>query len=748
MQIWRFLYYSFPIRLVVLHMRNHLMLIGLWLAMALLFSGKIGSLFGVHYLLLTPEYLGKTGFLSFALVGIASGWFYMTWNLTAYLLVAHRFPFLATLRAPFTKFCINNSVIPLLFFLVYIGVSIWFQWHYELFSTKQIAWNMLGFVAGFSLLVFVLSGYFFFTNKDIYTFLHIGKIVPREGAPLFYPGQRVPTLWDIQSGNTQYRCDYYLSGRGKWRPVRNVSHYNKNILAQVFRQNHSNAVLVQITSLLFLMFLGLFMEQAWARIPTGATIFILAALFFAAFGALIYWFRHWATLAFLFLVVSLNYLTGLEIFNYRSRAIGINYDQSVHQPYSYDAMLALCTDSIQAIDKANAIAILDKWAKKNTTANGQKPKLVFMCFSGGGLRSAQWSMQTLMQVNAQTNGKLFNRTALMTGASGGMYAATWFRNMHLSYTPQQIADFAKDQEFLLKSSDDLLNPITFAIISNDLFFPLTRVRVGKYLYRRDRGYMLEKALTETSDGVLGGSLASTAAAEQSAQIPMMVYSPFILNDGRKLLIGNQGLSYLMLPPQTTLTHGKLEIDGVDFRRLLQVCDPDSLRITSALRMNSTYPIILPNVWLPTKPAIEIMDAGIRDNYGVSTAVRFAHTFSDWIKEHTSGVVVVQIRCWDKLEAISENDQKGVVEDVIGKAAVAGLMTRIEDFRQDNDLSLLNSILGPDQLHIVRFMYHPVKKESEASLSFHLSKRERLDLLNAFYRPDNLLEVERLKLLLE
>lgn len=116
MQIWRFLYYSFPIRLVVLHMRNHLMLIGLWLAMALLFSGKIGSLFGVHYLLLTPEYLGDTGFLSFALVGIASGWFYMTWNLTSYLLVAHRFPFLATLRAPFTKFCINNSVIPLLVF--------------------------------------------------------------------------------------------------------------------------------------------------------------------------------------------------------------------------------------------------------------------------------------------------------------------------------------------------------------------------------------------------------------------------------------------------------------------------------------------------------------------------------------------------------------------------------------------------------------------------------------------------------
>ncbi len=748
MQFWPLLKFAFPVRLLVLHLRNHLLLIGLWITMSLLLSGRLGSFLGIHYLLLTPEYLGKVDFWSFALVGIAAGWYFMTWHLTTYLLVAHRFPFLATLRAPFTQFCINNSFIPLIFFLFYIGQSAWFQWHYELTDGKEIVLNLLGLVTGFALLVFVLSGYFFLTNKDIYAFLHIGKIVPREGGHLFAPGQRVPTLLDIQEGSTAFRCDFYLSARGRWRPVRNVSHYNKAILARVFRQNHANAVVVQITSMLFLMLLGLFMEQAWARIPTGATIFILASLVFAAFGALIYWFRHWATLSFLVLVAGLNYLTGLEVFNYRSRAIGLNYEKSLQKPYNYTSLKSHCTDSIVQADKANTQAILQRWAEKNTKEPSKKPKLVVLCFSGGGLRSAQWSMQTLMQVNSATKGKLFDRTALMTGASGGMYAATWFRNLHLQLGSQQVSNLAADKRYLLKSSEDLLNPISFAIISNDLFFPLTRVRVGEYLYRRDRGYMLEKSLLENSDGVLAGTLGSYADAERSAQVPMLVYTPFILNDGRKLLIGTQGLSYLMLPPSGRQLSDKLEIDAVDFRRLFESNSADSLRVTSALRMNSTYPLILPNVWLPTKPSIEIMDAGLRDNYGTSTAARFLHTFSGWIKEHTSGVVVVQVRCWEKQQPISESDQKGVVEEVLGKATVAAMITRMEDYRQDNDLAMLSSILGTDKLDIVRFVYHPIKKESEASLSFHLSMRERLDILNAYYRPENLAEVERLRRLLE
>ena len=68
-----------------------------------------------------------------------------------------------------------------------------------------------------------------------------------------------------------------------------------------------------------------------------------------------------------------------------------------------------------------------------------------------------------------------------------------------------------------------------------------------------------------------------------------------------------------------------------------------MRLLTALRMNATFPYVLPNVWLPSEPVIDVMDAGLRDNYGPETVVRFVQVFEDWIKENTSGVVLIQIR---------------------------------------------------------------------------------------------------------
>ena len=64
-------------------------------------------------------------------------------------------------------------------------------------------------------------------------------------------------------------------------------------------------------------------------------------------------------------------------------------------------------------------------------------------------------------------------------------------------------------------------------------------------------------------------------------------------------------------------------------------------------MNATYPYILPSVWLPTHPVIDVMDAGLRDNYGQETSLRFLHVFKDWINENTSGVLIIQIRAMQK-----------------------------------------------------------------------------------------------------
>jgi hypothetical protein len=155
------------------------------------------------------------------------------------------------------------------------------------------------------------------------------------------------------------------------------------------------------------------------------------------------------------------------------------------------------------------------------------------------------------------------------------------------------------------------------------------------------------------------------------------------------------------------------------------------------------------VWLPTNPSVEVLDAGFRDNYGLGLAIRFAHVFKDWIRENTGGVVFVQIRCWDKIHTIATSDDKGIFENMLTPAeASGGNVTDIQDFEQDNALALLNDALGGNHVEMVRFHYHPVRKNREASLSFHLSRREKLDIFEAFYTADNQASVKALKQVLK
>jgi hypothetical protein len=738
-------YYSFPIRLVALHFRNHMIMIGVWMLLTLLMTGLLGRFFGFHYLLLTPEYRGRVDFWSFFITGAAFGIFFLIWNLTSYLLSAYRFAFLATLKAPFTKFCLNNSVIPLAFLLTYLFSTIWFQWHDELTHSVEIALNIMGFLGGMVAMISVVSFYLYHTNKDIVSFLGADKLVPLPGDRRL-AGKRVPTLNDIRAGINGWRVDTYLTETLRLRRVRSVAHYNQAMLARVFRQNHSNAVLVQMAVFALLMVQGLFMDSAWARIPTGASIFFLACIVLSLFGFISFWFSQWGTLVFLLLLVAINFITGLGFFNYRNQAYGLDYSPERRATYTQAALDDIYRPENVEHDKAQALAILEKWRARNHTAGG-KPKMVFLCVSGGGMRSALWTMQTLQQADQATGGQLLRQSMLITGASGGMLGAAYLREVYLR--EQQGAPLSiYDTTLLTDVGNDLLNPVSFGIVSNDLFFPLSTFRSGNFTYRKDRGYLLEGQLNANYRGLFGKRTADYRQPEADALIPMMVLSPFILNDARRLLISPHGMSYLMAPPDKPQASLHPEIDAVDFGRLFAAQEADSLAFTSALRMNCTYPFILPNVWLPTAPALEVMDAGFRDNYGVSLAARFIHVFRDWIQENTGGVVIVQIRCWEKIDPIAAYDTKGVVENLLSPGTVMGNLTSMQDFEHDNTLALLQDLLGERRLDVIRFIYQPVRKENEASLSLHLSTREKLDLLDAFGLPENQASLAALKQILK
>ena len=78
-------------------------------------------------------------------------------------------------------------------------------------------------------------------------------------------------------------------------------------------------------------------------------------------------------------------------------------------------------------DRQNMIGILEKWKQKQ---GEEKPLLLLIATSGGGNRSATFTMNALQHLDSVTGGQIIKKTFFITGASGGMIGATYFRELY------------------------------------------------------------------------------------------------------------------------------------------------------------------------------------------------------------------------------------------------------------------------------------------------------------------------------
>jgi hypothetical protein len=740
-QILRNIYYSFPVQFLVLHLRSHLLLLSLWGVFVLLITGALARRLGFQYLFLDAEYLGEVNFYSFFFVGMGFGSFFMSWNLATYLLSAHYFPFLASLSRPFTKFVINNFILPLGFTLLYLGISVYFQHYYEGLVFRQVFLNTLGFISGTAFLILLFALYFQFTNRDI-SYYERRKSKPPHLTRAYTPGRRSVDLEYIKQDSRRWRVHHYLSESFRPRLVRSVAHYDTGVLKSIFKQNHLNALMLQLISMLVLLVLGYLIDYPPFRIPAGASLFILASVLTAVIGAITYWFSEWSVTVFLLLLLGLNFLTRFEAFNYTNKAYGLNYD-TTKADYSLERLQQMCASDRIENDKSHTLGILERWRLQT---GEEKPKLVILCSSGGGLKSATWSMQVVQTADSLLDGQLMDHTVLITGASGGMLGMAYWRELYLQQAlgkPVGVYD-KKHIDFITK---DLVNSIAFTIVSNDLFVPWSRFEKYGYTYYKDRGYIFEQQLNENTNGLLDKTIGDYRLAEEQALVPMLYLTPSIVNDARRLIISPQGVSYMMMAPVGQRHPKSVEVDAVDFRAIFHGQDADNLGLLSALRMNATYPYVLPNVHLPSEPEIEVMDAGFLDNYGIVSATRFIHVFQEWILENTSGVVLVQISSSDRVEEITPSGGKGIVESILNPLGIAGKVLVKQEFEHDNSLGFMYDLLGEDKFEVIRFLYYPTQENKlEASISFHITAREKEDVMNAIHHPDNMVGLRRLQTL--
>ncbi len=734
-------FYSFPVQLFILHLRSNQLLLGIWIFLTVVISGGLAAKFGIRYLFLDPEYLGTSGFQAFFFIGMAFGCFFLTWNLTTYLLSAHYFPFLASLSHPFTKFCLNNLIVPLAFSIFYFLSVLFFQWGFNEMTLENLFQTLSGYMGGFVSMLFLYFLYFHFTNRDISYFLK-GTQKPPHTQKSIAPGHRDVDIDQIKLDQNRWRVDTYLTETCKPRLVRSVAHYDSKLLMGIFRQNHLNALIIQLVTIIVLMLLGQLTDHRLFRIPAGASVFFLFSIFTALIGAVSYWFHKWRVTIIILLLLATNVVTSHDVAHYRNKAYGLDYS-GPEASYSYEHLNDVVLSDQVEKDEQATLDILENWKKRAWAPPGQKPKMVIFSVSGGGLRSATWSMQVAQKADSLLGGRLMDNTVLITGASGGMLGMAYLRELYWR-TKQEKINTYYGRRYIEDISKDLLNPIAFTLVANDLFLPSTKFDLNGHRYYKDRAYVFERQLNENTHYMMDRSLAEYREAEQLAEIPMLYVTPAVVNDARRMIISPQGVSFMMIAPIGTEYRQTVEVDAVDFGWLLREQEADSLRFLTALRMNATYPYILPNVHLPTDPQIEVMDAGFRDNYGLLSATRFMQVFKDWIHDNTSGVVLVQVSSSEKIEKIKPSNRKGIISSLINPVEIAGSLLSLQEFEHDNSIGFIYDLLGPDYFEFVRFMYHPGRDNKiMASISFHLTDREREVVLEAIDEPDNAASMERL-----
>ena len=430
-------------------------------------------------------------------------------------------------------------------------------------------------------------------------------------------------------------------------------------------------------------------------------------------------------------LIGVQQLTKYEFFNHENRAYGLNYT-TTKATYTGDALDIQSYAKYTTPDIKNTIQILDNWKAKQLE---RKPKMVLLCVSGGGMKAATWTTQVIQQVDKALNGELMRHTSLISGASGGMLGVAYMREVYLQKAQGRELD-TYSQEYIEDISTDLLNSITFTIVANDLFLPWATFKSGGYEYHKDRGYIFEKQFNENTHGLLDKTIGEYKIPEQNAIIPMMFITPSIVNDGRRMVISPQGVSYMT---KTPVVHSKRETvtsDAVDFGKMFKDQDAMNLKFITALRMNATYPYILPNVHLPSTPEIEVLDAGFRDNQGITSATRFIHVFKDWILENTSGVVLVRIDTKSDTEEITPSDEDGLIGSIFNPLGIAGKLLKLQEFEHDTSLGFIFDLLGPENFNVIRFAYQPTPQNEKASMTYHLTRREKQDITNAFFLEEN------------
>lgn len=749
---WKNVLYFFPIQLLLVHLQRNFLLLFFWGMMAAFLHGYAGESLGIRYLFLTPEYLGNVSFTAFFIIGFALGGFISAFQLSSYIINSRNFPFLATLSRPFFKYSLNNSLIPAVFIVSYIVEIIRFQSHNDLNAGTNPYYFAAALVLGILAFNFILYTYFFALSRDIKKFL-VGppkqkrRVSKRRKARHKKRMERVKV--DTESEKPYQRrtwpVETYLNNPFSIRFARSGEHYPPEVLDQVFRKNHFNSAIFQLMTMVSLLVLGLFREVEALQIPAAAAIFLSSTMFLLLAGFVRYIFGRWSLLFVIGLGIVLNFLTAQRVIVFSNYAYGLDYKKTPVL-YDTDSLANRLTQhrEIMEADIRHHETILNNWEEKVKGGRRKKPKIIFIACSGGGSKAAYWTMHSLQFADSVLQGELLSHTYLITGSSGGMIGATYLRELYRQQMLGMIPS-CRAQQYRDNVGKDLLNQVALTLSLNDLFIRNQHFTYAGHRYPKDRGYAFEKQLNENTGYILNKPVLAYRDAEAQAQIPLLVFAPTVINDGRRMIISAQPSSFLSykIPQKEYDYHPKIE--DIEFMRLFAEHGADKLTLTTAIRMNATFPFMLPPVSLPTLPITEVMDAGIRDNYGIYTSLKYIYVFRKWILENTDGVILLEVSDGHRSDYERLKERRPIRNLVEGLLTPLGgivqNLTTIQVYQNEQSFYYVADGLNGKLQHVVFDLTDYNSKE--VSMSLHLTRAEKKQIINSIKLPWNKKAIQEL-----
>jgi len=722
------LFYFFPLQLLFVHLKKNQQLLLFWLLLFLAIFKKVGLKYGIPYLFLAPEYLGKISLSSFFIVGFAVGGFVTAFNISSYIMNGFRFPFLATLSKPFLKYSINNATIPLVFILCYSLKTYEFLTVNENLGALESFYRIASFLMGYVLFLTISMIYFLATNKSFEKIFgkELTKVLRAKGS-----GEEAAKDLLIKKNkwyrnknyDKSWRVDSYFTGSFKIRATRACDHYDNQMLSQVFRQNHINASLFEIVILISIIILGIYREKEIFNIPAAATITLIFTMLLMVTSAIRSWIRGWTILVIIGFIICINQLSKYDNFYYQSHAYGLDYSNKVEYPVKANTIDALKVNQ----DLNQTIGMLEEWKKKVSPIDSIKPKAIFIASSGGGARAAFWSFLALQRLDSLSNGALMDHTIMCTGSSGGMIGTAYYRELLVQKLKQGLNPH--DPIYKMDMSRDILNPITFNLAVNDLLIRTKKFNYDGINHWKDRGYVFEKTLIDHSHGYLDKKLIDYKELEEKAVIPQLIFSPSIVDDSKRMLISTLPLSFLC-------QYEKHSSENVDYLNLFENNNALNIRFTNVLRMNSSFPYIMPTVSMPTKPSIEVFDSGLRDNYGIKLTLKYIYHLREWLSANTSGIIILQIRDGLKdVPSIKRNPKKSIIDELASPfGSLYGNWFEVQDYNNDELFEYMKSWYS-GKVDVLEYQLNK-SADNYISLSWHLTNKEKQQILNSINIDDN------------